>query len=104
MTYEGKDYLVTVDAQSGYFEIDRLRQQMAEEVILKLKMHFARYGAPLKVITDNARQFTSDKFQQFARRRRFEHRTSSPHYTRSNGQAEAAVKVAKALIGKAQRD
>ena len=104
ITHEGKDYLVTIDALNGYFEIDRLRQQTVEEVILKLKMHFARYGAPLNVITDNARPFTSDKFQQFACRWRFEHRTSSPHYPRSNGQAEAAVKVAKTLIGEVQRE
>ena len=104
MTHEGKDYLMTVDALSGYFEIDSLRQQTAEEVIPNVKMHFASYDASLKVITGNARQFTSDKLQQFACRWRFEDRTSSSHYPRSNGQAEATVEVAKTPIGKVQRE
>lgn len=104
MTLDGKEYLVTVDALSGFFEVDLLRHQTAQEVIMKLRMHFARYGSPNKLITDNGPPYASERFRQFAQDWRFEHRTSSPHHPRSNGQAEAAVKMAKAIIRKVQRE
>ena len=102
MTVDGKQYLVTVDNLSGYLEIDLLRAQTSWEVILKLRMTFARFGPPEVLITDNGPQFTSAQFAAFAQSWRFQHRTSSPHYPRSNGQAEAAVKVAKAIMTKAK--
>jgi len=102
MTVDGKQYLVTVDNLSGYLEIDLLRAQTSWEVILKLRMIFARFGPPEVLITDNGPQFTSAQFAAFAQSWRFQHRTSSPHYPRSNGQAEAAVKVAKAIMTKAK--
>lgn len=67
-------------------------------------MIFARYGTPDKLITDNFPQFASREFKAFAAKWRFEHRTSSPHYPRSNGQAEAAVNVAKNIMRKAKED
>ena len=104
MSLRGKEYLVTVDALSGFFEIDLLRQQTAAEVIIKLKMHFARYGTPMTLATDNGPQFASKQFAEFAKKWRFDHRTSSPHYPRTNGQAEAAVKVAKSILRKVQHE
>ena len=99
-----KNYLVTVDGLSGYFEVDRLYGLSSHETILKLRMHFARYGAPAILITDNEPQFRSAEVAQFAKEWRFKHRTSSPHYPRSNGQAEAAFKVAKSIMIKCKRE
>lgn len=104
MTLNRKDYLVTVDNLSGYIEVDRLRQSSARAVILKLRTHFARYGSPQTVVTDNGPQFASQEFEKFAASWRFEHRTSSPHYPRSNGQAEAAVKTMKQIMRRAEAD
>ena len=99
-----KDYLVTVDGFRSYFEVDRLHQQTSSETILKLRIHFARYGTPALLIMDNARAFKFAEFAQFAKEWQFQHRTSSPHYPRSNGEAEAAVKVAKSLMAKCRQD
>ena len=55
---------------------------------MKLKAHFARYGSPW---------FTSANFENFSCNFDFEHRTSSPYNSKSNGKAESAVKTAKAL-------
>lgn len=104
MTLDGKDFLVTADSLSAFIEVDRLRTLTSREVILKLRMHFARYGVPRVLVTDNARQFTAKEFSDFATGWRFEHRTSSPHYPRSNGQAEAAVKTIKGIMKKAILD
>ena len=40
--------------------------------------------------------------KDFVRQWRIEHRTSSPHFARSNGLAESAVKVAKTIVKKAK--
>ena len=101
-TLDRKDYLVTVDSLSGFFEVDGLRTLTTAETILKLRMIFARFGCPRRLVTDNARHFTSKEFATFATNWRFEHKTSSPHYARSNGMAESAVKSAKNILKKAK--
>ena len=50
---------------------------------------------PHTLITDNGAQFTSDPFKTFTKTYQFNHITSSPYWSQSNGRAEAAVKSAK---------
>ncbi|KAK3703506.1 hypothetical protein QZH41_002225 [Actinostola sp. cb2023] len=100
-TFDNKEFLVTVDYYSNFWEVDRLPNTRASTVILKLKSHFARYGCPDKVISDNGPQFTADEFSKFAKTWHFEHRTSSPGNSKGNGKAESAVKTAKRLMRKA---
>lgn len=98
-----KTYLVTVDYFSNFFEIDCLDQRLtATDVIGKLKSHFARYGIPDTMVTDNGPQFASAEFQEFGKSYRFEHVRTSPYHHQSNGKAEAAVKQAKKLLQKCQ--
>jgi len=80
---------------------DYSTQELTSTVVLKLKSHFARYGCPDKVISDNGPQFTADEFSKFAKTWHFEHRTSSPGNSKGNGKAESAVKTAKRLMRKA---
>lgn len=53
-----------------------------------------------KIVTDNGRQFTSDKFKSFSEIWGFVHVTSSPLYPRSNGLVERNVRTVKALMKK----
>ena len=94
-------FLVTVDYFSNFWEIDVLTSVNTIAIIKKLKAHFARYGIPSVLISDNGPQFISKEFSDFAVQYDFEHRTSSPKYPQSNGMAESAVKTAKSLIRKA---
>lgn len=98
----GKNYLITVDYYSDYFEVDPLNLTTAEAVINKLKCQFARHGIPEELITDNGPQFTGAAFQTFANRWEFSHRRTSPYHSQSNGKAEAAVKQAKRMLSKAR--
>jgi hypothetical protein len=82
------------------FEMDRLESTVTTTIIRKLKTHFARYGIPNTVFSDNGPQFTSERFQNFAEKYDFEHIRSDPHYHQSNGKAESAVKTAKNLLRK----
>ena len=94
-SFKGKDFLITVDYYSNFWEIDQLASTSATTVITKLKNHFARYGCPDTVVSDNGPQFSSRKFAHFLETWEFKHRTISPGNSKSNGRVELAVKTAK---------
>jgi len=71
-------------------------------VIRKLKAHFARYGIPETVVSDNGPQYSATEFAKFAREFDFENVTSSPVHAQANGKAESAVKSAKIMLKKAK--
>ena len=98
---QGVHYLVTVDYYSNFSEVDRLESTLSTTVIRKMKNHFARYGIPDVVRSDNGPQFSSDEFKRFTQVWQFQHKTSSPFYPQSNGKAENAVKTMKDLMRKA---
>ena len=98
---QGKQYLVTVDVFSDFFEVDKLGETATTtKVIEAAKRHFSRYGIPVELHSDNGPQFASVEFAEFANDWRFTHITSSPYFAQSNGKAEAAVKIAKRLLKK----
>lgn len=96
----GREYLVTVDNYSNFIEVDHLQTATSEEVITKLKHHFARHGIPEVVRSDNGPQYSSANFKKFADTWEFSHITSSPGYSQGNGAAEAAVKTVKRILQK----
>lgn len=100
-TLNNINYLILVDYFSGYFEVDELSQTLAINVIQKMKYHFARYGLPEVVVSDNGPQFSCLEFLNFSEKFDFKHQPSSPGNSQANGKAEAAVKTAKSIIKKA---
>ncbi|XP_061193428.1 uncharacterized protein K02A2.6-like [Saccostrea echinata] len=101
---DDRQYLITVDYHSDFFEIDRLHDKKSKEVINKLKAQMARHGIPEMLISDNGPPFGSKEFASFSRNYEFNHITSSPLYPKSNGKVENAVKIAKTLLKKCQLD
>ncbi|XP_062616020.1 uncharacterized protein K02A2.6-like [Saccostrea cucullata] len=99
-----KDYLITVDYYSDFWELNELSSTSADTIIKCLKEHFSRHGIPNTVISDNGPQFTNDAFRNFADEWDFEHATSSPYHSQSNGKAESAVKIAKGIIKKSMKE
>ena len=97
---EGVDYLVAVDYFSNFWEVDRLDDTQAKTVVRKLKAHFARFGIPNKLVSDNGSQFTSRCFRVFTDGWDIEHVACSPHHSNANGMAESAVKTAKKIMRK----
>ena len=67
----------------------------------KLKTHFAQYGFPEVIISDNGPKLSFLNLTIFSKRWDFEHHLSSPCNSKANGKAESAVKVAKNIIKKA---
>ena len=97
-----KEYLITVDYYSNFWEVDKLPSSSTKAVVSKLKSHFARYGCPDRLVSDNGPQFSSAEFQKFAKDWDVEHHPSSPFNSKGNGKAESAVKKAKDLMRKAR--
>ena len=71
-------------------------------MIPKLKSHFARYGIPEEIYSDNGPPFQSKEFEAFTHKYNIDHTTSSPYYPKSNGKVENAVKTIKSLMIKAK--
>ena len=76
--------------------MDLLPNTISETVIQYTKAHFARYGIPEIVITDNGPQFQLQQYGTFAATWKFYHHTIA--------RAESAVKIAKILMAKADAD
>ncbi|XP_053698690.1 uncharacterized protein K02A2.6-like [Sabethes cyaneus] len=96
-----RKFLVTVDHYSDFFELDILKDLTPESVIFACQQNFARHGKPQRLISDNATNFSNVKMVKFARDWDIELVTSAPHHQQANGKSEAAVKIAKRLITKA---
>ena len=95
----GRTYLVYVDRLSGWPHVSACsRPASADQLVRVLRTVFADTGVPVILRTDGGPQFTSSSVRRFLARWGVEHRVSSPHYPRSNGHAEAAVKSVKKLI------
>ena len=105
-TWDGRNFMITVDYYSRYFEVDELPVQAttSKAVIRKLSSHFARHGIPEIVISDNGPQFSSKDFKEFTTQWDFKHITTSPGYPQSNGLAEKTVQTVKRILSKAKAD
>jgi len=51
--FDNKQYLITVDYFSGFFEINQLSNLKSVTIINILKTHFGRYGLPQILVSDN---------------------------------------------------
>ena len=65
--FKQNSYLVRVDCFSNFIEVNRLEHTKSRGIIHKIKAHFARYGIPDSVVSDNSPQFSSEKFQNFTK-------------------------------------
>ena len=64
---------------------------MSNSIIEVLKSIFCDIGAPDKLISDNARYFVSDEFEDFTATWNIVHVTSSPRYLQGNSHIEKAI-------------
>jgi RNase H-like domain found in reverse transcriptase/Reverse transcriptase (RNA-dependent DNA polymerase)/Integrase zinc binding domain len=100
----GKPWLITVDYYSDFWEINSLEDMTAKTLIKYSKQNFSRYGIPNFLDTDKGSQMDCVEYRTFAQEWGFEMCTSSPYYHQSNGKAESAVKIAKRIIKRTNRN
>ena len=101
---DGRQYLVTVDYFSSFIEVDYLTSTTAKDVIIKLEVHFARYGIPSEIVSDQDPQFTSTQFHSMVNKWGIVHTMSSPGHHQSSGKTEAVVKTVKHMMYKCLQD
>lgn len=102
--FQGKDYLLVVDAYSKYPEFSHLHNLSSGHLVAHCKTVMARHGIPEIFYSDNGPQFRSREFKEFGKQWNFQHRTSSPTYAQSNGLVERNVQTVKKMLKKAVLD
>ena len=93
--FQGKMFLIVVDAFSKWLEVKPLTAATSTVTIEHLREIFATHGLPATLVTDNGAQFTSTEFQTFMTKNGIRHVTSSPYHPSSNGLAERSVQTFK---------
>ena len=89
-----------MDYYSLWPEVYQLHRITSTDVITVMKDIFSRHGIPGELVSDNGTQYKSHLFRKFITAWGIHHIISSPRYPQSNGLAEAAVKMTKAMIRK----
>ena len=90
--YNNKNYLCIVDYNSKFPVVKRLEGLSAENLSNAVKIIFAEYGTPHKIMSDAGTNFVSDRFQKFCRAINVEQATSLAYHHQSSRQVEACIK------------
>ncbi|XP_035223170.1 uncharacterized protein LOC118195938 [Stegodyphus dumicola] len=101
LQFGNQNYLVVIDYYTKWIEVSNIKGKTANEIMIKLKCIFARYGIANEVVCDN-NLCNSYLFKKFAEDWDFELKFSSPKYPQSNGLAENAVGIVKNIMRKVQ--
>lgn len=95
--YGGHDWLVIIDAFSGWICCDQLQDKTMASVCKLFDKFFNSYGYPTEIRSDNV-PFNSLECDRYANRNNISLQYSSPRYPQSNGLAEKAVAIAKNIL------
>ena len=98
--FNNRNYLCVIDYNSKFPIIKRLEGLLAENLINMVKMIFAEYGIPQKIMSDAGTNFFSDRFQQFCKTINVEQAVSLAYHHQSNGCVEACIKFIKCTFKK----
>ena len=98
--FEGKMFLLIIDAYSKWVEIHMTTSSTSATTIDSLRKSFATLGVPEVVVSDNATAFTSEEFQTFLKRNGIKHVRTPPYHPASNGLVERMVQTFKAGMKK----
>ena len=96
--FEGKMFLLVVDAYSKWSEVHATTSYTLTITIELLWKSFASLGLPEVVVSDNGMTFTSQEFADFMKNNGIRH--SPPYHPSSNGLAERALQTLKEVLGK----
>ena len=99
---KGKPHLVCMDYKSCCIFEHPLSTLHTSDIVNALKSIFCDVGALDKIISNNAKYFVSQEFEEFTMQWAIQHVTSSPHFPHGNAHAEKAVHVVKQIYEKAE--
>ena len=97
--HNGSYFLIIVDCFTDWPDIICIGNSMDSKILInKTREHFCRTAVPNIIWSDQGSQFMSQNFQEFMKRWKIKHKTSSPRNPQSNGKIEATVKSMKKII------
>jgi len=95
--------LIVVDAYSKWVEVKTTSTTTSTVTIQMLDELFTAYGSPITVVSDNSKQFTSEKFNTFLKMNGVKyHKLTAPYHPSTNGQTERYVGTVKVSLDKMQ--
>ena len=95
-----RNYLCFVDYHSKFLVIKRMEGLSAENLITTVKIIFAEYVIPHRLMSDAGSNFVSEKFRSFCSSLNIEQAVSLLYHHQSNGQVEACIKFTKCTYKK----
>ena len=102
--FQGKTFLIAVDAFSKWPEIVEVTSTTAGQTVKVLCDIFARHGLPEKLVSDNGPQFVSSDFADFCKSNTIKHVQVAPYHPASNVLAERMVQIFKQAVGRTMND
>ncbi|KAL5473476.1 hypothetical protein EMCRGX_G027965 [Ephydatia muelleri] len=102
--FQGKMFVVLVDAHSKWLEVNIIPSTSSTNTIRFLRSTFATHGLPELLVSDNGSAFTSQEFKTFVSRNGFRHARCAAYHPSSNGLAERAVQTFKDALKKTSGD
>ena len=87
--------LIIIDASTGWIEAFHSQDRTTEFVIKCLRAVFTRFGIPCTVVSDNAKEFISDRINQWLKCQGVQKIESPIYFPKANGVAERAVQTVK---------
>ena len=90
--FEGKMFLLIMDAHSKWLEVHMTNSSTSTATIELLRKTFACLGLPDVVVSDNATTFTSNELSEFLKRNGVRHVRTPPYHPASNGLVKDGMK------------
>ena len=102
--FQGKMFVVLVDAHSKWLEVSIIPSTSSANTIRFMRSTFATHGLPELLVSNNGSTFTSQEFKTFVSRNGFRHARCAAYHPSSNGLAERAVLTFKDALKKTSGD
>lgn len=99
--FHGRMFMIVLDAHSKWPEVfDMGNNTTAERVIEALEDLYIRHGYPKLIVTDCGRQYASEEFGNYCKKRGISQSFSPPYHPATNGAAENFVRTFKSRVTK----
>lgn len=84
----GHHLFVIVDYYSRFIEVEIMTKINADEAIKRLRVMFSRFGKPISITADNAKQFIGETLNEFCEKFNIKLINTTPYWPQQNGEVE----------------